>query len=146
LALNYLQENDMALNTKTEYALRALIEIHEQGYVSAQKICEAQKLPKKYIEHLMALLKSAGLVNSSPGSLGGYALAKKPNEISFADILSAVEDGSFNTACVDTSGRHCLGEACTLSPFFSELENKLQQVFRSYTLKDIMKIWQRKDK
>ncbi|MCK9556470.1 MAG: Rrf2 family transcriptional regulator [Candidatus Cloacimonetes bacterium] len=136
----------MALNTKTEYALRVLLEIQEQGHVSAQKICEAQNLPKKYIEHLMAMLKTAGLVNSSPGSLGGYALAKKPEEISFADVLAAVEDYSFNTACVDTSREHCLGDSCTLSSFFNEIQNELQQVFSSYTLKDILKIWQRKDK
>jgi Rrf2 family protein len=136
----------MAVNTKTEYALRALIEIHDSGHISAQKICEAQNLPKKYIEHLLALLKAAEIVVSNPGSLGGYSLAKAPDQISFADVLNAVEDSSFSTACEDFNGEYCLGESCHLSPFFTELENKLQQVLRSYTLEDILKIWQKDDK
>lgn len=136
----------MAVNTKTEYALRALIEIHMSGHISAQKICEAQSLPKKYIEHLLALLKGAGMVTSSPGSLGGYELSKKPEEISFADILEAVEDNSFVAGCLVDSGRHCLGEDCPLSPFFSELDNRLQEIFRGYNLRDILDFWERKDK
>ncbi|MCB5260385.1 MAG: Rrf2 family transcriptional regulator [Candidatus Cloacimonetes bacterium] len=135
----------MAVNTKTEYALRALIEIYEHGHISAQKICEAQKLPKKYIEHLLAMLKGAGLVNSNPGSLGGYSLASKPQDILFSDILKAVEDDSFNTACTEYNKKNCLGETCPLKLFFEQLENKLQQVFSSYTLQDILKIWQRND-
>jgi Rrf2 family protein len=135
----------MAVNTKTEYALRALIEIHTSGHISAQKICEAQSLPKKYIEHLLALLKAAGMVNSSPGSLGGYTLSKPPEEISFADILRAVEDNSYTASCSESSGRHCVGDGCHLSPFFNELESKLQEIFMSYSLSDILKIWERKN-
>ena len=50
----------MAVNTRTEYALRALLEIADSSReaVSAKKICQRQALPKKYIEHLLADLNS----------------------------------------------------------------------------------------
>jgi biotin operon repressor len=72
------EEPIMAVNTRTEYALRALLEItdSQQDAVSAQKICEHQELPKKYIERLLGNLKAAGLIISSAGAKGGYVLAK----------------------------------------------------------------------
>lgn len=131
----------MAVNTRTEYALRVLIELSDSGVLSAQKICDAQKLPKKYIEHLLSLLKSAGIVVSSAGSLGGYTLSKDPAQISFLDILNAVEDSSFDTSCDSDSARHCLGEGCTLTHFFLALNTKLQGIFGSYSLADVLKVW-----
>lgn len=134
----------MAVNTKTGYALRALLEIARQGQVSAQKICEAQRLPKKYIEHLLSLLKAANLINSSAGILGGYSLAKEAEDITFRSLLAAVGDESYVTACTKHTGNHCLGQGCTLEPFFDELGDKLNDIFDSYTLQDILNIWERK--
>ncbi|MDI3503341.1 MAG: Rrf2 family transcriptional regulator, cysteine metabolism repressor [Candidatus Cloacimonadota bacterium] len=133
----------MAVNTKTEYALRALIAIAEAGHLSAQKISESKKLPKKYIEHLLSLLKAADLINSSTGSTGGYELSKAPGEISFQDVLDAVDDKSYATACTHRFGKFCLGQDCTLSPFFSELDHRLQGIMQSYTLEDIIDLWKR---
>lgn len=131
----------MAVNTKTEYALRILIELAGGGRMSAQKICEAQKLPKKYIEHLMALLKSAHIVQSTTGSKGGYSLTRAPKDISFAHVLAAVEDNSFDASCEVGSARFCLGEECKLTYFFQALNDKILAVLEAYTLADILKIW-----
>lgn len=135
----------MAVNTKTGYALRALIEIAQQGQLSAQKICEAQGLPKKYIEHLLSLMKAAKLINSTAGIQGGYSLAKDPEEISFLSLLNAVGDESFDASCGKRLGNFCLGQDCALAPFFIELGDKMNKVFESYTLKDIINIWERKE-
>ncbi|MCB5262196.1 MAG: Rrf2 family transcriptional regulator [Candidatus Cloacimonetes bacterium] len=134
----------MAVNTKTEYALRALIEIAHQGQVSAQKICEAQRLPKKYVEYLLSLLKAADLINSTAGIMGGYSLAKEAEEITFKSLLEAVKDESFATACQQRKGKFCIGHGCTLAPFFTKLEGQLNEIFESYTLQDIINIWERK--
>lgn len=136
----------MAVSTRIEYALRALIEIAMQGHVSAQKICDEQNLPKKYVEHLLSQLKNDGIIDSTPGSLGGYSLAKEATAISFHDVITAVEDSSFNARCEAGDQRYCLGEECTLAPFFTLLDNKLNEVLKSYSLADIIRIWERKDK
>ena len=132
----------MAVNTRTEYALRVLIELAENGKMSAQKICDSQKLPKKYIEHLLSLLKKAKIVSSSAGSMGGYELAKPVEKLSFADILAAVQDYSFQTACKGKEQKHCIGpRKCSLRPFFNELNSGLDQLFGAYTLDKILKIY-----
>ncbi len=135
----------MAVNTKTEYALRALLAIYSEGYISAQKICDEQKLPKKFIEHLLSLLKAAGLVKSTAGSAGGYELARDPLNISFQDLLKAVGDKSYATSCENRSLKYCLGDECSLSPFFSQLESQLDEIFQSHSLQDIINIWERKN-
>jgi len=120
----------MAVNTKTEYALRSLLEIADKGHVSAQKISEAQRLPKKYIEHLLSLLKSANLVRSNPGSTGGYELSRPADEINFLDVLQAVQDDSFSASCAQRDGQFCFGKGCTLSPFFNRLESEMTEIFK----------------
>ncbi|HRX77231.1 MAG TPA: Rrf2 family transcriptional regulator, partial [Candidatus Cloacimonadota bacterium] len=84
---------------------------------------------------------AAKIVHSRAGSLGGYFLSRKAENISLADILAAVEDGTFDTACESESSRHCIGEGCRLTMFFLELNERLHQVFQSYSLADIVKIY-----
>jgi len=133
----------MAVNTRTEYALRALLEIADSPNeaVSAQKICERQALPKKYIERLLSNLKTAGLVLSSSGSHGGYNLAKTPREITLNIVLDAVNDDSLDPTCNLGSQRFCPVGECTLSAFFTILGSKMQLLLSSYTLADIYASW-----
>lgn len=129
----------MALNTSTGYALRALLEISgERGAsVSAQSICERQKLPKKYIEHLLRSLRKAGLIKSSAGSLGGYTLARPADKISLHDVVEAVGDLSWQLDC-HMDKHHCLGDKCGLLPLFRELAGKQRELLEAYTLEKIM--------
>lgn len=133
----------MAVNTRTEYAIRALLEIADspQEAVSAQKICENQDLPKKYVERLLSNLKAAGLVSSSAGARGGYALAKDASEITLQHVLMAVADDSLNPSCNASLQRFCPAGKCALSSFFSELGGKVQELLSGYTLETIYKSW-----
>ena len=117
----------MAVNTRTEYALRALLEItdSQQDAVSAQKICEHQELPKKYIERLLGNLKAAGLIISSAGAKGGYVLAKPAEDITLQQVLSAVDGG------------------CSLNVFFTELGGRMRHLLSEYTLASIYESWKR---
>ncbi|HRY84780.1 MAG TPA: Rrf2 family transcriptional regulator, partial [Candidatus Cloacimonadota bacterium] len=105
----------MAINTRTEYALRALIELagSNEDALSAREICERQDLPKKYVEHLLAGLKAAELISSSAGSRGGYVLSRSPEQIDLAQIMAAVEDKSQDLACYSCKESYCLGTSCS---------------------------------
>lgn len=128
----------MAVSTRTEYALRALIEIPATGSVSAHSICERQQLPKKYIEHLLSALKKAGLITSSSGSRGGYTLARPADQISLWDIMEAVDDHTQVLEC-EMDKQFCLGEDCPFKPVFLDLAAKQRQLFRRYSLAGIAK-------
>lgn len=137
----------MSVNTRTEYALRALLEVQAsgEGIISAKTICEKQDLPLKYIEHLLTDLRNAGIISSSAGSKGGYVLTRPATEISLLDVMAAVKDDSQLLGC-EFGRQYCLGEGCGLLPVFSEVAMKQRELFESYTLDKIAATWQGSNK
>ncbi|MBN1523981.1 MAG: Rrf2 family transcriptional regulator [Spirochaetales bacterium] len=79
---------------KSEYALLALIDLceHEQdGFVRIIDICKRKSIPKKFLEQILLSLKHAGYVESRRGLDGGYRLAKKPSQISLAQVVRLLD-------------------------------------------------------
>lgn len=83
----------MHINLRTDYALRAIIEIASADPESAVKrdeISEAQSIPPKYLAAILTDLRRGGLVTATRGRDGGYRLARHPREISLADVIRVV--------------------------------------------------------
>lgn len=84
----------MIFTTKAEYGVRLLVELGRQersAPVSLKVIAEAEALPLAYLERIVALLKRAGLVESTRGAHGGYRLARPAAEIRMDDAVLALE-------------------------------------------------------
>ena len=94
----------MKLSTRTRYGLRAIIELaenHGKDPLQIRAIAKQQDISAKYLEQLMAILKSAGLVRSIRGSKGGYVLAKEPNQIKLNDVFNCLEGPVTTVECVE---------------------------------------------
>ena len=126
----------MQISTRTEYALRALLEMLKMdgAPVSAQKICERQILPKKYIERLLGNLKNAGITESLSGVKGGYTLARKPERITLLQVMQAVEDHSWEMSCISNPPEHCVGRGCGLQNVWKDVYTKMQHILGGYDL------------
>ena len=59
--------------------------------MQARELAEQQQIPLRFLEQILIQLKKAGLVESARGSSGGYMLAQQPDQISLAEIITAVE-------------------------------------------------------
>lgn len=84
----------MKLSKKTEYACLALIDLsenYEGNLIKIQDIATNRKIPKKYLEQILLLLKSSGYVDSIRGATGGYKLIKKPSDITLAEIIRLID-------------------------------------------------------
>ena len=82
------------VSTRGDYASRALLSLALHGAetpTSVRDIAERTGLPQPYLEQILLALKGAGLVRSKRGVGGGYVLARPPEEISLAQIVSAVD-------------------------------------------------------
>jgi Rrf2 family protein len=82
------------LNQKTRYALRSLLYLAEEGEgapVQLASIATSQQVPPKYLELIMLELKKAALVTSVRGPKGGYRLARDAADISFGEVVRALE-------------------------------------------------------
>jgi Rrf2 family protein len=89
----------MRITAKVDYAVRAGIEL-ARAYptdgsrpqpLTRQAIADAQEIPSKFLEHILADLKRSQLVGSVRGAEGGYWLHRPPSEITMADLIRAAE-------------------------------------------------------
>ena len=81
------------MTAKVDYAVRALVELAaaEGATVKGDRIAEAQQVPLKFLENILAELRRAGIVGSQRGADGGYRMVKAPDSVSIADVIRAVE-------------------------------------------------------
>ncbi len=83
----------MRISARADYAVRAAVELAAagEGPTKGEAIAQAQSIPLKFLENILADLRHAGLVRSQRGADGGYWLAKPATEITVADVIRAVE-------------------------------------------------------
>ncbi len=96
----------MKLSRKTDYALRVLFTLvdHYQGApISIRELARRNEVPKRFLEHIMLDMKAKGWVGSTPGTRGGYFLAKPPEAISMGEIIRHFDGLLAPIACVSTS-------------------------------------------
>ena len=80
------------VSTKSDYALRALIEItRRDDVVSAEQVGASQDIPHGFLQSILADLRRAGLVASQRGQSGGWRMAADPADVSVADVIRAVD-------------------------------------------------------
>jgi Rrf2 family transcriptional regulator, cysteine metabolism repressor len=96
----------MMFSTKAEYGVRVMVELARRAGepgddpVSLAEIAAHDGLPLAYLEHLVARLRKAGLVDSRRGSRGGYLLAREPEEITMAEVVEALEGSIAPIECI----------------------------------------------
>jgi Rrf2 family protein len=84
----------MRVSAKSDYALRALIEIATRSDgrpVSAEEIGRLQDIPHNFLQAILADLRRAGIVRSVRGQSGGWRMAANPADVSVADVIRAVD-------------------------------------------------------
>jgi Rrf2 family protein len=96
----------MMFSTKAEYGVRVMVELARRsggagGHpVPLAEIAAHDGLPLAYLEHLVARLRKAGLVDSRRGSRGGYMLARPAGEITMAEVVEALEGSIAPIECI----------------------------------------------
>ena len=72
-----------------------------------KKIAEMHNLTDTYLSKIFSKLRKSGIVRSTPGIKGGYELAKNPEDISFWDVIEAIEGSSYFFQCAEISSLSC---------------------------------------
>jgi Rrf2 family protein len=84
----------MRVSAKSDYALRALIELAARpdgAPVSAEEIGRLQDIPHGFLQAILADLRRAGVVISQRGQSGGWRLGRDAEEVTVADVIRAVD-------------------------------------------------------
>lgn len=84
----------MQFSVGVEYALHCLlymVDVPSGTTVGIKDLAAFQGISETYLSKVFTKLKKAGIVNSIPGVNGGYGLARVPENITFWDVVEAVE-------------------------------------------------------
>ena len=118
----------MKLSQKSIYALRALarLAMHpEQGNVRAQELADRERMPLKFLEHILLLLTNGGVLSSRRGVGGGYALTRSADQISLGDVMRLTEGPLDLVSCKEPAGQeacHCIdADTCGLRDAMREV-------------------------
>jgi len=133
----------MRLSRKSEYACLALIclaENTEKVLVKTNEIARSKMIPRKYLEQILLLLNRAGYISSARGTGGGYKLAKKPAEITLAEIIRLI-DGPL--APVDSVSRFFykpspVEQHAKLTAVFQEIRDLVSEKLEHTTFADLL--------
>src|SRR3954454_2850833 len=84
----------MRVSAKTDYALRAAVELAAadgDAPVKGERLASSQAIPLRFLENILVQLRHAGIVESRRGADGGYRLARPAEEITLADVIRAID-------------------------------------------------------
>ena len=94
----------MQFSIGVEYAFHSLfymVDIPERKTLGIKPIAELHGITESYLSKIFAKLRKAGIVRSISGVKGGYELARRAEDVSFWDIIEAIEGPSFFFQCAE---------------------------------------------
>ena len=104
-------------------------------------MAERQNIPLKYLQQILRELKDAGYLESRKGPGGGYVLARKPEEITLAEVVRAMDGPIAAVSCVSVFSYQECGcpdpENCTLRQTFKEVHRSTLAVLDRTTFADL---------
>ena len=137
----------LKLNRMTDYAVVVLgALIREDGALTADQdavqtttqLAEATGVQGPTVAKLMKQLAQSGLVESQRGVGGGYRLARIPEEITVADIVTAMEGPIALTACVDGAELACnVEQSCPMAGNWNKVNLAIRGALEQITLADM---------
>lgn len=142
----------MILKSQVEWALHCcaiLSGLPEGRYLSTKALAELHGLPKEYLSKALQSLSQAGLVHTTLGPSGGYRLAKAANELTFLDVVEAVEGSGRTFVCQNIRANnpcrpkgHCERGPCAIARIMWEADEAWRSALRKVTFADLGTILQ----
>jgi len=139
----------MMFSTKAEYGVRVMVELARsarEAPVPLAEIAAADGLPLAYLEHLVARLRKAGLVDSRRGSRGGYMLARDAEQITMAEVVEALEGSIAPIECISQAPDGSIvcsresdpAHACPTKLLWTRVRHSIVKTLRETTLADLL--------
>jgi Rrf2 family protein len=131
----------MRLSTRGRYGTRLMVDLaqhYADGPIPLAEIAKRQDLSAKYLEQLIILLKGTGLIRSTRGRLGGYMLAKRPEEINLGEIIETLEGRLAIVDCVTEPDLCDRSPDCPTRGIWVGMTDILKKQLFSLNLQDVV--------
>lgn len=131
----------MKLSTRSRYGFRAALELainYGKGPLQVKAIAKKQEISTKYLEQLVAILKTSGLIRSVRGPKGGYMLSRHPSQIKLIEIFKTLEGQLITVECLEHPEYCPQCCECVTRQVWGQLQDAIFQVLDSQTLQDLV--------
>lgn len=130
------------LSKRTDYGLMALAHLAEQGEgeaTNAKAIAAAYCIPAELLAKTMQTLARSGIVESRNGPKGGYVLSRRPESISVAEVIRAIEGPIAMAICQTGETSDCdQYERCPIARPMGRIQSKVIGLLEGMTLIDMI--------
>lgn len=129
----------LQVSRKIDYGLRAMIflaSMPEGSIVPFREIARVMDIPQDFLAKILKTLVNGGLVQSVRGAHGGYRLGRQPRDVSFLDVIEAVEGPVRLNVCLTETGKDSCGlsPSCTMYSIWKQGQERMLEVYRSARL------------
>ena len=135
----------MKFSSQEEYGLRCLLRIARDGGptgLTIPEISEAEGISSFYVAKLLRVLRRGGLLKSSRGKIGGYSLARPPQQIVVGEALAILGGRLFESDfCTDHSGaaKTCTSSVdCSIRSLWQAVQQMVDRVLSKTTVADLL--------
>jgi Rrf2 family protein len=134
----------MRVSSKAHYGLRMMTEFakaYGAGPMSIAEVARVEHLPLAYLEQLASQLRRGGLVESTRGVHGGYALTRPADQISVLDVVTVIEGEVSPVECVShgyVTGTCQREGECASRGLWMRLKQSIDAVLSQTTLAELV--------
>ena len=131
----------MKLSTRSRYGMRAVLDLarnYGNGPLQIKAIAQNEDISNKYLEQLISILKSAGMVRSLRGPRGGYMLVNHPSEVTLGDVFRVLEGPFVPVECIGDSGYCGRYSDCLMREVWVKLQKSIDDVLDAITMQDLV--------
>jgi Rrf2 family protein len=134
----------MRLSRRSEYGLRALVDLVRHAGdepIALAVLAQRNRLPAKFLEQIMSTLKHGGIVRTTLGARGGYAIAVDPTEVTVGRVIRLLDGALAPLGCVSLRYYEpcsCIDEAtCPLRDVMLDVRDAMLEILDNETLADL---------
>lgn len=131
----------MTFSKRTDYALMALghlLETEPGTLTSAKEIADQYRIPGELLAKVLQSLAKANIINGVSGPTGGYRLAREPQQVSLADVVTAVEGDQGICGCMKAGSPDCNHEEiCTIREPMQQVNRDVFAILNRYKLTEL---------
>ena len=132
----------MRVSTRSDYGLRALIELaghYGRGPLQSSEIALRRHIPEQYLDQLLTALRKAGFIRSVRGPSGGHELVRPPTGITVREVITALEGTLSPVAWLDeppeqTDHPHHCGQR----EIWERIREATTEILESYSVADLL--------
>lgn len=129
------------IRRNTDYALRAMVNLaghYGEDPVSTRDISQSEDISYQLACKLMQRLNNSGLVKSSMGPNGGFALSRKPAKINLAEIIVAIQGPLSLSRCLLAKNVCPKQNRCPINAKLTKLQKNISDYLQSITLDELL--------